>query len=261
GWKLDQSLWRRRPSRKDELVDAGGPSHRGVRLLDGFSIRGESRTTPALKVVCQLLEAGRARRACRTRRHGAGRKGCVRRKDGDGSSGSVGLLTLDNGHVQRGPRLRDGVRAGQRDQHGQQQQQALSHREPSMGQRLGFTQESLLRPLPGGPRAPPLGSSRSTIVGCARDPLDPRGELASGRAPADEGDAAISVASPDENPTRDANARPCWRAATISLSTLIGTTVFSAKAWAPPSIAANGSLRSGLFSVFSVLVCETLVTF
>src|SRR5438552_537823 len=128
-----------------------------------------------------------------------------------------------------------------------------------MGQRLGFTQESLLRPLPGGPRAPPLGSSRSTIVGCARDPLDPRGELASGRAPADEGDAAISVASPDENPTRDANARPCWRAATISLSTLIGTTVFSAKAWAPPSIAANGSLRSGLFSGFSVQVRDTLL--
>src|SRR5437762_6156503 len=48
---------------------------------------------------------------------------------------------------------------------------------------------------------------------------------------------AISVASPDENPTRDANARPCWRAATMSLSTLIGTTVSSAKARAPPSIA------------------------
>src|SRR5881409_2221970 len=69
---------------------------------------------------------------------------------------------------------------------------------------------------------------------------------------------AISVASPDENPTRDANARPCWRAATMSLSTLIGTTISSAKARAPPSIA-NGSLRSGSFSGFSVQVRETLL--
>src|SRR5207247_2972980 len=70
---------------------------------------------------------------------------------------------------------------------------------------------------------------------------------------------AISVASPDENPTRDANARPCWRAATMSLSTLIGTTVSSAKARAPPSIAVNGSLRSGSFFGFSVQVRETLL--
>src|SRR5437867_2308231 len=70
---------------------------------------------------------------------------------------------------------------------------------------------------------------------------------------------AISVASPDENPTRDANARPCWRAATMSLSTLIGTTVSSAKARAPPSIAVNGSLRSGSFFGFSVQVREALL--
>src|SRR5438067_13542128 len=70
---------------------------------------------------------------------------------------------------------------------------------------------------------------------------------------------AISVASPDENPTRDANARPCWRAATMSLSTLIGTTISSAKARAPSSIAANGSLCSGSFSGFSVQVREALL--
>src|SRR5437899_1460858 len=55
------------------------------------------------------------------------------------------------------------------------------------------------------------------------------------------------------------NARPCWRAATMSLSTLIGTTVSSAKERAPPSIAAKGSLRSGSFSGFSVQVRETLL--
>src|SRR5438876_1170876 len=70
---------------------------------------------------------------------------------------------------------------------------------------------------------------------------------------------AISVASPDENPTRDANVRPCWRAVTMSLSTLIGTTVSSATARAPSPIAANGSPRSGSFSGFSVQVREALL--
>src|SRR5437879_13819132 len=45
----------------------------------------------------------------------------------------------------------------------------------------------------------------------------------------------------------------------MSLSTLIGTTVSSAKERAPPSIAAQGSLRSGSFSGFSVQVRETLL--
>src|SRR5437879_13559490 len=70
---------------------------------------------------------------------------------------------------------------------------------------------------------------------------------------------AINVASPDENPTRDANARPSWRAVTMSLSTLIGTTVSSAKARAPSPIAVNGSPRSGSFFGFSVQVRETLL--
>src|SRR5437016_8437574 len=70
---------------------------------------------------------------------------------------------------------------------------------------------------------------------------------------------AINVASPDENPTRDANARPSWRAVTMSLSTLIGTTVSSAKARAPSPIAVNGSSRSGSFFGFSVQVRETLL--
>src|SRR5437879_9633537 len=70
---------------------------------------------------------------------------------------------------------------------------------------------------------------------------------------------AINVASPDENPTRDANARPSWRAVTMSLSTLSGTTVSSATARAPSPIAANGSPRSGSFSGFSVQVREALL--
>src|SRR5207244_11733677 len=120
---LDQSLRRRRPARKDELVDAVGRSRCGARLLDGFSIRGESRTTPALKVVCQVPQARRAPVAWVTR--GGKGKGCVRLKDGDAASRCVALYTLDNRHVQRGPRLRDGVRGRQRDQDRQQQQDAL----------------------------------------------------------------------------------------------------------------------------------------
>src|SRR5437773_9174631 len=63
---FNQSLRCRRSARKDELVDACGGSgegrrrREGGRLLDGFSIRGESRTTPALKVVCQVPQARRA---------------------------------------------------------------------------------------------------------------------------------------------------------------------------------------------------------
>src|SRR5712691_5637608 len=70
---------------------------------------------------------------------------------------------------------------------------------------------------------------------------------------------AISVASVAENPTRDANARPCWRAVTMSLSALIGTTVSSAKARAPSPIGANGSLRSGSLSGLPVQVREALL--
>src|SRR2546422_11675588 len=70
---------------------------------------------------------------------------------------------------------------------------------------------------------------------------------------------AINVASPDENPTRDANARPSWRAVTMSLTTLIGTTVSSANARAPSPIAVNGSPRSGSFFGFSVPVRATLL--
>src|SRR5437773_9636016 len=49
------------------------------------------------------------------------------------------------------------------------------------------------------------------------------------------------------------------RTSTPELSTLIGATVSSAKARAPPSIAAQGSLRSGSFSGFAVQVRETLL--
>src|SRR5437660_4308101 len=69
---------------------------------------------------------------------------------------------------------------------------------------------------------------------------------------------AISVASPDENPTRDANARPSWRAVTMSLSTLIGITVSSVTVTVPFPIAVNGSLRSRSLSGLSVQVRETL---
>src|SRR6266704_6626759 len=68
-----------------------------------------------------------------------------------------------------------------------------------------------------------------------------------------------SASPPRRKSHGDANARPCWRAATMSLSTLIGTTISSAKARAPPSIAANGSLCSGSFSGFSVQVREALL--
>src|SRR5438094_9089207 len=70
---------------------------------------------------------------------------------------------------------------------------------------------------------------------------------------------AINVASPDENPTRDANARPSWRAVTMSLSTLIGTTVSSAKASAPSPVAVNGSPRSGRYLGRSVQVREIIL--
>src|SRR5262249_22569175 len=69
---------------------------------------------------------------------------------------------------------------------------------------------------------------------------------------------AISVASPGENPTRDASARPCCRAATMSLSTLIGTTVSSAKARIRSPIAASGSPPSHALSGLPVQVRETL---
>jgi len=119
---LDQSLLRRRPARKDELVDAvgNGGDGCGVRLLDGLNIRGESRTTPALKVVYQVPQAHHALVALVTR--GGEGKGCGRVKDGDGTRSGVVLRTLDNRHVQRGPRLRDGVRGRQRDQDRQQHQ-------------------------------------------------------------------------------------------------------------------------------------------
>src|SRR5437667_5141832 len=80
---LDQSLLRRRPARKDELVDAvgNGGDGCGVRLLDGLNIRGESRTTPALKVVYQVPQAHHALVALVTR--GGEGKGCGRVKVAD----------------------------------------------------------------------------------------------------------------------------------------------------------------------------------
>src|SRR5215813_9182814 len=67
---------------------------------------------------------------------------------------------------------------------------------------------------------------------------------------------AISVASPGENPTWDAKARPCWRATTMSLSALMSTTVSSVKVPAPFPIAVHGSLRSSSLSRLSVQVRE-----
>src|SRR5262245_2658273 len=69
---------------------------------------------------------------------------------------------------------------------------------------------------------------------------------------------AISVASPGEKPTRDASARPCWRAATMSLSTLIGTTVSSAKVRIRSPIAASGSPPSHVLSGLPVQVRQPL---
>src|SRR5712692_7074619 len=70
---------------------------------------------------------------------------------------------------------------------------------------------------------------------------------------------ATSVASVDENPKREAIARPCWRGVTMSLSALIGTTVSSARSRGPSPIAANGSLCSGSLSSLSVQVREALL--
>src|SRR5262245_66592347 len=70
---------------------------------------------------------------------------------------------------------------------------------------------------------------------------------------------AISVAAPGEKPTRDASARQCWRAATMSPSTLIGTTVSSAKVRIRSPIAASGSPPSHALSGLPVQVREPLL--
>src|SRR5262249_6938623 len=67
---------------------------------------------------------------------------------------------------------------------------------------------------------------------------------------------ATSVASIAENPRRAANARPCWRAVTMSLSAVIGTTVPVACARAPLFIAATGSPRPGSLTGLVVQVRE-----
>src|SRR5437667_12814571 len=88
---FNQSLLRRRPARKNELVDAVA-GHPRDRWLDGFSIRGESRTTPALKVVCQVPQARRAAVGSGYGTREGEVKGCVRPEDGDAtSSGGVGF--------------------------------------------------------------------------------------------------------------------------------------------------------------------------